>query len=763
MIPRPVVVRSILRALPAALVALILLGLPARSVSAHALYDHSQPPSGAKIETPGQIQVWFTEDIEPNFSGLEVLDANRNRVDRGDSYPAPGEKNSLIVSVPDVPDGVYTISWRVLSSIDGHATKGVFPLMVGEVGLGDALSETPAFVPGPLDVTARWFSYAGALALAGGFIFLLVVARPTFARQAGPEMASLAVSFERLFVRRARLAALLLLASTLVGLVSQAANAADVPVLQAIGQPVAQLLGTRLGLLWQLRLALAIVLLLLLAWARGRALTWSGLVASAGVLVAISMNSHAAAIPSGAWLAVPADWVHQVAAAAWVGGLFTFALLLHVAGPTLEQPSSAALVARLIPRFSALAIVSVVILIVTGLFQSRLQVKTPPALETLYGVALLVKIALVLPLVGLGAANLLVVRPRLAAALRTRGQPLIESTAVLIRRFRLAVLAEVGLAVLVLMATALLTSSEPARETYARQPRPIELRGLADNVAVDLRIAPGRPGPNEVVVRLDGPIAPPNEVQRVSLRVTSLDEDLGASTVVLPQRPDGSYGAVSTNITTDGAWQIEAIVRRRGLEDARIGFRTTVVNPDTAGQPPSLEFLPNPATIPPRQLLAMAFMALGLALAFWISRAGGVRRHERTGLYAASFAVALIGGVLYSRAVTANAVPADLRTMRNPFPPDSASIAAGKVVYGQNCVSCHGEAGRGDGPLAATLRPRPADFRVHMAAGHTDGELFAWISRGVPGTSMPAFEGQLSEADRWNTINYIRGFAPPSP
>jgi hypothetical protein len=47
-----------------------------------------------------------------------------------------------------------------------------------------------------------------------------------------------------------------------------------------------------------------------------------------------------------------------------------------------------------------------------------------------------------------------------------------------------------------------------------------------------------------------------------------------------------------------------------------------------------------------------------------------------------------------------------------------------------------------------------------MAAGHTDGELYNWLSKGVPGTAMPGFEGQLSETDRWHVINYIRGFAP---
>jgi mono/diheme cytochrome c family protein len=83
-------------------------------------------------------------------------------------------------------------------------------------------------------------------------------------------------------------------------------------------------------------------------------------------------------------------------------------------------------------------------------------------------------------------------------------------------------------------------------------------------------------------------------------------------------------------------------------------------------------------------------------------------------------------------------------------------------LYEQNCATCHGATGRGDGPLAVALNPRPADFRVHMEAGHSDGELYAWVAKGVPGTAMPAFEDRLSETDRWHIINYIRGFASQS-
>jgi copper transport protein len=606
-------------------------------------------------------------------------------------------------------------------------------------------------------VLARWVGYVAALLLAGGFLFRRLVAGPALRLVT---MDGLRETFERQLRRVGLYACAALAVATLVGLVVQAANAADLPVLRALGEPVGRLLTTRLGLLWEARLASAILLAIVLWRGRGPIFDGLGLLLSLIVLLTISLSSHAAALPSGTWLAVTLDWLHQVAAAAWVGGLFAFVLLLRLARAEPDAMKFTPLAAALVPRFSLVAIVCVVVLALTGLFQSWLQVKAPPALATLYGGALVAKLLLVAPMLALGAANLLVARPGLARAVAARGRGITGGAPALVRRLHLAVAAEVALAVGVLLATAVLTSSEPARETYARQPRPVQLSAMAEDVGVHLDIAPGRPGPNQIVARLDGNVAPPNDVLRVAMRFTNLDDDLGASNLILPIREDGTFAAVSSNITVDGTWQLEVIVRRRGLDDVRTAFRTPFNSPDVAAQPPSLDAIPTPVSVPPRQLISIALMATGLALTFWISRTRDVRRRERASLYAASFAVAMIGGVLYARASLAPPLPQDVRAMRNPFPPDTASIARGRELYEQQCVTCHGLSGRGDGPLAASLRPRPADFRVHMAAGHTDGELFTWLSKGVPGTAMPPFEAQISETDRWHLVNYIRGFAP---
>ncbi|HEX9386782.1 MAG TPA: cytochrome c, partial [Anaerolineales bacterium] len=77
------------------------------------------------------------------------------------------------------------------------------------------------------------------------------------------------------------------------------------------------------------------------------------------------------------------------------------------------------------------------------------------------------------------------------------------------------------------------------------------------------------------------------------------------------------------------------------------------------------------------------------------------------------------------------------------------------------CVSCHGETGKGDGPLGVVLNPRPADLSQHAIPGvHTDAQLYEWITDGFPGSAMPAWKSRLSDTDRWNLVNFIRTSAP---
>lgn len=103
----------------------------------------------------------------------------------------------------------------------------------------------------------------------------------------------------------------------------------------------------------------------------------------------------------------------------------------------------------------------------------------------------------------------------------------------------------------------------------------------------------------------------------------------------------------------------------------------------------------------------------------------------------------------------------------NPVPNQVTSVDAGYDLYQANCAACHGVDGNGGGPLAGTTKVLPPSLKAHLGQ-HTDGDLFYWISTGLPG-GMPAWSDKLSETDRWSLVNYLRSInnqgpnADPSP
>lgn len=106
----------------------------------------------------------------------------------------------------------------------------------------------------------------------------------------------------------------------------------------------------------------------------------------------------------------------------------------------------------------------------------------------------------------------------------------------------------------------------------------------------------------------------------------------------------------------------------------------------------------------------------------------------------------------------AHNVPEEAAAVPNPIAATDESVDAGRTIFATNCAVCHGEEGRGDGPGAAGLDPQPADLNAGHVQGLSDGGLFYIVSHGKPDSPMPAWEGVLTEDQRWNLINFLRTF-----
>src|SRR5215218_365766 len=132
----------------------------ASGVSAHAYIEGAVPQPGTSVpQAPPQLRLTFTEPLDSSFSSIQVLDARRERVDRGDSRIAPDDPRAMLVSLGGVPDGVYTVAWRTLSSVDGHTVSGAYPLFIGVVATAGtaATSQTAEGSFSAETALARWW------------------------------------------------------------------------------------------------------------------------------------------------------------------------------------------------------------------------------------------------------------------------------------------------------------------------------------------------------------------------------------------------------------------------------------------------------------------------------------------------------------------------------------------------------------------------------------------------------------------------------
>jgi copper resistance protein C len=97
---------------------------------AHAFLDHADPKVGSTVtNSPTQIKIWFTQSLEPAFSAAEVKDAKGKQVDKKDMRLDDKDKSLMIIPLPPLPDGTYTVTWHAVS-VDTHRTQGHFQFTV---------------------------------------------------------------------------------------------------------------------------------------------------------------------------------------------------------------------------------------------------------------------------------------------------------------------------------------------------------------------------------------------------------------------------------------------------------------------------------------------------------------------------------------------------------------------------------------------------------------------------------------------------------
>ena len=501
--------------------------------TAHANYVKSNPASDARLaKSPSEIRVTFSETPDPAGSDLAVLDTAGKRLSATAVTAATDEPNTLRVSVPVLPEGGYLVSWTALSAVDGHETKGAFAFAIGNAPLPaipDIGPSTPP--PAPLELIGRALSFAGIAGVLGVSFFTLFIRPPVEDRE------------------RRREKNLITIAGALL-----AGGSALMLVSYGTGLPARLLLflGLR-GIAGLVAIGSIFVPERLL-----RPDTRRELIAFAGLAAALwaTLVSHAAASGDPKYIAL--DFIHIVAISIWSGGVVAFATL---AAPAVHDPKT---LGALTWRFSLTALVCVAVLITTGTLQAldRL-VLLEDLYETPYGIALLAKILLLVTLVALGTLNLMVWGPRLRRGAAARSG--------LVR----GVTIETALFVLVFVATSFLTALAPPAQANAAA---FDETQRVEGVRIELLVAANNPGRNRYVVRVTQGLAPVTNAERVAIRFTMVEHDMGEQELIAVQRAPGEYVAEGSPTAMFGTWKLQAIVRLPGRLDLRALFTVPIAN-----------------------------------------------------------------------------------------------------------------------------------------------------------------------------------------
>ena len=321
-------------------------------------------------------------------------------------------------------------------------------------------------------------------------------------------------------------------------------------------------LQTRFGraFLWQIGVAIVVGALALLA-SRSRKLELLPLLALL-LLPTVSAAGHART--SGA-LAIFLDVFHIAAASTWVGGLAFTILGLLLAGEDRWPLAS-----RAVPRFSLLAVVSVATLIVAGSLRGYQEVKAFHGLwDTTYGRLLLVKIALVLPLLALGAYNNRYAVPRLKKQIAS----VVEQ-----RRFLRAAGMELAIMAIIVGVTAVLVTEPPAKASvsaakYATDTVPI------GPLEVNYLIDPAKTGPNVIHLYFFKTTGQPANVDDAKLSATLPSKSLGPLRIPLTRIVPSHYTTSAGVFPEAGDWQVTFEIRKGQFQS----FTQTVTVPIREG------------------------------------------------------------------------------------------------------------------------------------------------------------------------------------
>ena len=723
---------------------------------AHGYVVRAIPADRSALERPPtRLQYWFSEDLEPRFSEIHLRDQSGKVIASG----GVDDKNHALLTLRapgDLSDGAYIVELRPAFASDGHVIAESRVFFVGEAvgGVAGIGGEDRAI---PLEALWRAALNLANFLFFGASLLYALVLLPAWGnrRQAAGELPARVT--RRL--RDCLIGALVLaLFASLVALLQQTMVFFNTDASRAIGQNLWQvaLIGSRFGDIWIFRLVLLIfsaVTLFVAEYYRGlmpglsqgiwRGMPWLG-----ALFIGLSMTtSHAAGSTVLPWLAIAVDWIHALAAAFWLGGALTLTLVLPPALATLDEADRRRAIRAVLTRFSRLVAPLVALMILSGAYNALNFFGAPADADSSYGAALALKALMIAPVLILGGWQQVVLRPTLAARLEAAFDRLppslrrwMEQATATGKALRLEALLMLALlcAVAWLSATPLPEPQTPGRNEVETP----QMTQTIGEFTITTAIMPGGPGVNtyDTVVARNG-----TRAQDISVYWQLVNPARGIRSPwhQTEQVEAGLYVAAGDEIDEAGEWwTLTDIVAADGsLMRVASSWQISQSAAVIQSRPPNALHL--------ALLILIAWLLLAMLRRRALRLLASLNLKPATVALAAGM-LALSIGVMVFGAVSIQERQRAYEATLNPPPervnttlPDADSLARGEALYRERCLVWQGQS---------------ADFRAlrNRLAAARDDFLYGAVAGGW--RDLPACEGDLSERERWDIVNYFRSF-----
>ena len=539
------------------LLVLSLISIP--FAAAHPFTEKTIPSLGsnAPIGTT-EVIVYFSEPVDISFSEMKIFDSNGDQIDNRDTSYHEGEL-SLIVTTPPLEEGVYTSSVKVLSKIDGHLVPSAFLFGVGDVSVPDIPDEGPSEIIFLPEAGARFPGILGQTIVLGAVIASLIIWGTQNKQLIRKELDKVEVVHHAKFMSVTGIGLMLVFISDILMIAVQTIRLEASPL---------DVIQTYFGTVWLARMIITIVLLgIWFGMDRRKALSKKSQVPMlAASLVLISTSSligHGAA--SEELGALVLDYIHNLVAAVWIGGIIYFVFTLLPTFSQLKEANRERMSMVMIPRFSIAFIISVGIVIITGpTLMWFLESDVGLITESVFGQLIMLKIAIAAVMVGLGGFFQLRVQKNAEKSFSS-GKITVH------KKLKRSLKIDAVLGVTLLLVVALLTNGTlPAGQIQQVGAQEVvygfKAIEFAENAKFDVDISPFSSGINTILVRVsDFEGDPLYDSNQIKVKISNPSKGISPIEVPMEQikqedKPSKFQGELTFGFS--GKWLVEIEAQR---------------------------------------------------------------------------------------------------------------------------------------------------------------------------------------------------------